>query len=84
MTPALLTYPVPCHIVPRPALTCRAVLRSEMSAQLDVLLQEQQKLQESLAVKEAEKQRLLAERAAQQEVRAGRCYGEGMLGLAWC
>lgn len=49
-------------------LSCVPVC-SEMSAELDVLAEEQQKLQEVLAQKQAEKQRMLDERAAQQEVR---------------
>lgn len=49
----------------------KLVAYTEMSSQLDDLLQEQQKLQEGLAAKEAEKQRLLAERAAQQEEASG-------------
>eukprot|EP00878_Enallax_costatus_P013072 GHUV01013660.1.p1 GENE.GHUV01013660.1~~GHUV01013660.1.p1 ORF type:complete len:449 (+),score=217.15 GHUV01013660.1:423-1769(+) len=49
----------------------KLVAYSEMSAELDVLAEEQQKLQEVLAQKQAEKQRMLDKRAAQQEEASG-------------
>uniref|UniRef100_A0A383VHS0 Uncharacterized protein n=1 Tax=Tetradesmus obliquus TaxID=3088 RepID=A0A383VHS0_TETOB len=49
----------------------KLVVYSEMSAELDALVEEQQRLQELLAQKEAEKQRMLDERAAQQEEASG-------------
>lgn len=55
-----------------------------MSAELDVLVEEQQKLQELLAQKQAEKQRMLDERAAQQEVRSRGDYRNGTIVQQLC
>ncbi|KAF8060492.1 kpr-2 [Scenedesmus sp. PABB004] len=49
----------------------KLVAYSEMSAELDGLAAEQQRLQELLAAKEADKARMLAERAGQQEEASG-------------